>query len=120
MARQSTIGALLYVLFGPVVWAAHFTLIYGAQAMLCALAAESDPSLAVRGIVAALSAVALALLVAAALQPDRIYTALGAGPWPIATQNFQRRVMVLLMMLSLFGVVASAATASLPVCAALR
>jgi len=33
--RGSTLGTILYLLNGPILWAVHFTAIYGAQSTMC-------------------------------------------------------------------------------------
>lgn len=120
MRRHSVIGTLAYVLFGPLVWAIHIVVIYGGQSMLCAAAGILDPSAAVRSLVALASVLALTIVAAATLGADRAASMMGAASSMPPLQQFQRRVMRLLAVLSLFGIGASAVAAAMPVCAALR
>jgi hypothetical protein len=62
MARSRSFSDWAFVLAGPVVWAAHFFLLYGAEALLC-----TGPGAAARGgqllpLAAALTAAAVACL----------------------------------------------------------
>lgn len=120
MTRPSSIGTLAYMLLGPIVWAVHSTVIYSAQSMLCAAAGAWDPSEMVRIVVAATTVLAFAIVATATLKADRTGDMIGAASPSPALRHFQRRVMRLLAIMSLFGIGASAAAATLPVCVALR
>lgn len=54
------LGDFLWALAGPIVWAAHFFLVYGVEAVICTR--TSSPTLMMRWIVAAVTAAALSAL----------------------------------------------------------
>lgn len=121
MARPSIFAALVYVLLGPIAWAAHLFAIYGAQSTLCVLAGGSAGDGLVAPIVGLITLTAAGLVGAAAAMPERVALALGATAAPAPIGDFQRRVMVVLALMSLFGIVAGGiAAAVLPACASLR
>jgi hypothetical protein len=98
------------MLLGPIVWALHLTAVYGAHALLCA-----------RGSAAAgVPVIAVATL--AALAPLGVaFAALWRAGEAESTQRFQRRVAVLLIVLSAVGIVWAGATVMfVAACAPLR
>ena len=106
-ARGSTAGTILYLLLGPIIWAAHMTAIYFSQSMLCAhgLANSSVAGIdVVPGIVAAATIAALAILFAAILLPGSTARIARAAGSPIAERTFHRRIMAALAILSAVGV----------------
>jgi hypothetical protein len=60
LRRPSTVGTLVYLLFGLIVWAAHFTIVYGAHASMCANGFSNDSIVAV---ILVATGLAIALLV---------------------------------------------------------
>lgn len=118
-------AALLYLLFGPLIWAAHMFLVYALQSALCAFRITGltnvSPLLiqAVVGVVTALAAAALVLALARTQNSARWFRAADFlegknGPFMIG-------VMRLLAVLSLTGVLwAGAAVLLLQPCAQLR
>lgn len=112
---------MAYLLLGPILWAAHFALIYGMQSSLCRLAGTEHGNSAAAPVVAVTTLLVLLLLAAVLLAPGAASRILHAAPWPDATQRFCDRIMALLAVLSLFGVIWAGATAILlPACPPLR
>lgn len=112
---------MAYLLLGPILWSAHFAVIYGAQSSLCRVAGPERGSTAVVTTVAVATLLVLVLLTAVLLRPPAVSRFLRAAPWPEATQRFCDRIMVLQSMLSLFGVIWAGATLILlPACPPLR
>lgn len=101
--------AFLACLRGPVIWAAHFFIIYGAETVVCM--AASSPVTAMRLTVLAVTAVALAALAAPLLRP---------GPARIgndAAWDFMRTLSGWLGALSAAAMLAAAVAAwRLPAC----
>jgi hypothetical protein len=94
----------LTLLFGPIVWALHFTLLYGTHTIVCARAATGDAAT-----ITALAATvaALALLLAGAFAVYRRSDATRDA----SAARFCRDVMLLLTLLSACGVAWAGATA---------
>ena len=109
--------AILYMLFGPIVWAGHLTLIYGAHTLICARSPDGPAWAAT--IVYSITAVGLAILVAAmALAVSRRRAAHAASD---TVQQFEHDVMGLMTLLSIFGVAWSGLTAVfITACTSLR
>ena len=121
MSRRSTIGTMIYLLLGPIAWGVHMTLAYAVQSTACALAGDAPPETAIRVFIVAITLIAVGVVAWGAAQPDRLATRLGTGAWPEDTARFQRQVMTLLALLSIFGLIAAGVGAvMLPVCAQLR
>ena len=74
---QRSIGAFILALGGLLVWAAHFTLLYGAQTAFCTVSPDSwsDTGLRIAGL--ALTAVAVGVLLGLAGRP-RLHTQAGS------------------------------------------
>lgn len=119
-----TIRTLLYLLFGPIVWALHLTLVYGVQSVACAVA---GPGL--RPLAGGLDPVQLTILAATAAA----LLALAGGwrglanPGGAMSEGVDERshfivdTMRLLLVLSALGIIAAgSATLVLPTCADLR
>ena len=119
----ATLGVIVFILFGPLVWAGYFLVIYGAHASLCA-AGERLPLLDASALPLLLwgaTAVALSLLAAGARWPGALGHLLRALPEDDKTARFVTRAMRLLTQLSLFGVgFAGIALTLVPLCAQLR
>ena len=115
---RSTVGTLVYLLIGPVIWAAHFMTVYAAQGWLCAIGAAQDRIIAA---VFALTLPPLLALAAALFMPAGLARLLRASDWGEETQHFLAGAMRLLSLLSLLAVLYFAtAAALLPACPALR
>ncbi|MEZ5816619.1 MAG: hypothetical protein R3D44_06025 [Hyphomicrobiaceae bacterium] len=116
----STSGTMAFVLIGPLVWAVHFTFVYGFQSVLCVVGERFSisQSIIVTGVVAA-TVIAAALLTIALMVPRRVEALVTATPSLPPQFVFQRRVMQGLVVLSLFAVLAEGAAAVvLPPCGA--
>jgi hypothetical protein len=102
-ARTSPLSAFLACLRGPMVWAAHFFVLYGAETLVCMLA--SSPATAMRLTVLAVTAMALAILVAPLL------CAGNARVDDREAQSFLRTLSIWLSTLSAGAILASAVAA---------
>ena len=104
MMRTNIVGTILFIFFGPIVWAADLGISYAAHAALCA--AEDRLPLgpaALPWLLGAVTVVALFLIAVAALRPDLVRAPIGAlRDGEPAT--FAAEVMRTLCLLSLVGV----------------
>lgn len=118
------IGTLVFILVGPIVWAAHLTLIYGSHASLCALNMGEDGS-GGNGAVAAIILFATIAGIAAvgfsAVRPGFVH-ALIARIAPSAEQvGFIVKIMRVLAGLSMLAMLyTSLGAVILPACEPLR
>jgi hypothetical protein len=120
---RRTIGTLLYLLAGPLLWAAHLTVIYGSQSSLCAFdigeTAAGNNSLATTVILVA-TAVCIGLVVAMTLRPQSIFGWLALGEVS-PDRPFLVWAMRLLSALSVLAILyVGLAAIILPACAQLR
>lgn len=108
---------MVFILFGPIVWALHFLAVYGSQSLLCARAMpESVPP-----IVSIATVASLAVLVGAMSAPGALARVMRSGHWPEPHQTFISSVMLTLVALSLLGVAWAGGTMLiLPSCSVLR
>jgi hypothetical protein len=105
----------LFVLFGPIVWAIHFTILYGAHTIACARLAAGD---AATLIVLGATAGALAPLLGAASIACRRRNTM---PADAVTPRFCYDIALVLTLLSAAGVAWAGATALIMApCVALR
>jgi hypothetical protein len=122
--RRSTAGTIVYLLAGPIVWAAHLTILYFVQSMLCAhgLAGRSVAGVGlVPVVIVSATAVGLAILLAAILAPAAASRLAHASGWSMPDRVFHRRVMVALAVLSALGIAWAGFTAFVvPACPQLR
>jgi hypothetical protein len=111
---------LFGVLFGPIVWAAHLTLIYGLQSVACALASPSPALLGLDPVQLAIAALtAAALLAIAAHSAVARQPAGNTGEEELAA--FLDGAMLLLALLSAFGITGQGGAALIiPACPPLR
>jgi hypothetical protein len=115
--RRSAAMTLLYIVFGPLVWALHLLAIYGPQALLCARGVPGGVPIVV-AIATLLSILPLAFALYA---PGALARGMAASGWPETQQRFIERLMLTLSVLALFAVAAAGATVLvLPACSALR
>jgi hypothetical protein len=117
----SIAGALVLVLFGPLVWAAHFFLSYAGHASLCEAGGRlpAGPA-ALPWLFVTASVLAYAALGLAALWPGPLSGIL-AGSADAAEMAFLVRLMRLLILLAGFGLNWSVmAMIVLPTCSPLR
>ncbi|MBA3449461.1 MAG: hypothetical protein H0T56_18015 [Pseudaminobacter sp.] len=103
-------GAIFYLLVGPIIWACHLFLTYGPQAALCAFRAV-DPFFisTLVGVVTALSAAALAVVLLWPVRTSRVFRA--GGFLEGENRSFMISAMRLLAGLSLAGVLWAGAVA---------
>lgn len=121
MNREGSIaGSLVFLTFGPIVWAVHLGITYAGHAALCAVGpAETGGALPVLLWVATL--IALATLVVALARPALIRRLFRAMPETSPEAGFATTVMRFLSALSLLGVTfAGLAMLVLPLCQQLR
>jgi hypothetical protein len=114
MSRAQPLSAMFQMLTGPVIWFAHFVVLYGAEALIC------TPPLASSG---AMTSVTIAATLAA-LVALGIFAAIVMRRPATASRNHSdagllRSVSLLLALLSAIAVTwVALPTAILPVCAA--
>jgi hypothetical protein len=123
MRREgSIVGTLIFILFGPIVWALHLMATYAGHASLCDVGAGRPDLLAPLPVVlAAATMVAALLLGTAVVRPGLVRSVLRAVPASSPEAGFATRVMQWLVLLSLFGVTFSGlAMLILPLCQQLR
>lgn len=120
----SAVGTIVFLLFGPIVWAGHFAFCYGMQSVACTLASVGQGgSIPVRidGLIWLATLAAAGLIVAALLARRALASLLRADVWSASQSAFQRRTMSWLATLSLFAVIALAVgTLLIDSCALLR
>ena len=115
----STAGTIFYILLGPILWAAHFTLIYFAQSMLCAHGLAGSG--VVPTIVGIATLVVLGAIGAALLSPHAVRRLMHAGGWSDAELAFHTRLMMGLAVLSAAAIAwAGLAAVVIPSCPLLR
>ncbi|MBD8066097.1 hypothetical protein IC608_11500 [Devosia sp. PTR5] len=113
------IGTLIFILTGPILWAADLTIIYGAQSSLCAFGAL--PPQIVGWLVLAPCVILMGLVLLALAKPSPVFRGLtGASPppeqWP-----FLLSITRLLGGISVLAMVYfSIAALLLPACGQLR
>lgn len=101
----SIFGTILFVLFGPLVWAGHLLAVYASHASLCEFGVLDLLGLPIIPmLLAAATAGALALLGAGLAWPQRLRGLLAAGVSQGAETSWLTMLMRLLTGLSLLGV----------------
>ncbi|QLF71827.1 hypothetical protein FE840_019695 (plasmid) [Peteryoungia desertarenae] len=107
-------GALLFMLTGPILWAAHFLMVYSGQATICAWRSNGFlllPEGYVSLLVLAVTVVAEVVLVYALWRPSAIARLLNFDVDDAENQWFATRAMRSLVALSIFGVTGGGAAA---------
>lgn len=116
----STVGTLVAILLGPLIWAAHFLVVYGAHASLCE-AGNRLPGVTASWLLPVLwgaTAVAWLLTVGHAVFPGYVHNLLRGGG---SEQSFTMIVARLLSGLSAVAVTLVAiAITIVPICAGIR
>ena len=107
--RARPFAEMLYCLAGPSVWAAHFFVLYGAHALICARMGTGAPSLLWPSLAA--SATALALLGLAGIIALRVR--FGARRNGRSEAMFSRKLAIGLALISMLGVLWGALPAAL-------
>ncbi len=103
-------GAVLFMLTGPILWAAHFMMVYSGQATICAWRSNGFlllPQDYATALVITATFVVGASLVYAAWRPAEIARILRFDADDSGSQKFVTSIMQLLLYLSLFGVTSS-------------
>jgi hypothetical protein len=121
---RSILGTMILLLAGPIVWAAHLGIVYFSQSMLCAHGL-AGVRIAGFGLVpltiVAASLLALAIVAAAAAFAGWARTASLDYWWTRADAGYERRVTLVLLLLSALGILWAGATAFVvPDCPMLR
>ena len=115
--RRSTIGTMLYLLNGPILWAAQLTTIYAAQAMMCA----RDLPQPIPAIVFVTTIAALVLLVAIMARPVQVSRLLRASKPNNEVHCCHIGISRMLSLLAAVAMVWAGATALwIPACPPLR
>jgi hypothetical protein len=110
----SLFGTALLALAGPIIWAMHLLVVYGTHAVMCSQGASGPNAEIVVG------AATLTALVALAIVAGRSKAA-GVFGREGHIRSFLRSAMVLLIVLSAFGIAWAGSTMFfLPACMALR
>jgi hypothetical protein len=119
LSNRQMIGTLVFLLSGPMIWAADLAMIYGAQSSLCAFGVLDQEGVGV--LVVASTAVLIVLDGALILRPRPFFRLLTSAPPPEAQWGFLRGAMRLLAVLSVLAMIYFCAAALLlPACAQLR
>ncbi|KUO56395.1 MAG: hypothetical protein APF80_13680 [Alphaproteobacteria bacterium BRH_c36] len=120
----STIGTIVYILLGPIVWAAHFTALYFGQSVICQITESGRLELMSPAIILGIwvaTAIAASVLAMALHSPARFEVLLGTDVWQADQRGFHRQTMAVLAGLSLFAILAAASsTLLIDTCAVLR
>lgn len=119
----SAVGTMLFVLYGPLIWALHFLVVYGGHASLCAVGVEAgimgQPVQLV--LVWTATLLALAAIAAGLFWPRQVQGVLHAVSLVEIDNRLLVRIMRLLALLSFLAVVfAGLASLIVPFCAQLR
>ena len=97
-------GDFIACLYGPIIWAMHFFIVYGAESVVCM--AASSPASAMRWTVFAATAIALAAIAV----PD-VRSVRSGRTGEVEAQRFLRNVAGWLAILAAAAIVAVAAAA---------
>lgn len=116
---RQMIGTFVFLLTGPILWAAQLTAIYGAQSSLCAFAAL--PQHVIGGVVIGISLLVIIVSVVTLLWPVAVFRLFTGSTPPEEQDRFLLTVMRLLGALSTLAMLYfGLAAAILPACADLR
>jgi hypothetical protein len=107
---RSPVGTVFYILIGPIVWAAHFSVLYFIQSMLCA---HGTAERSVPIVIGAATLVAILPLAAAPLLRHKTAGLFRASGWGAESHAFHGRLMTGLAILSVAGVIWAAVPALL-------
>ena len=115
-------STLLYLSLGPIVWAVHFAIVYGAHTLLCAVGGSGGfGARAATLVVIIATVVALILLSLPMLAPTMMRRRRPGSTEPASLSSFAQGVMALLALLSALGVAwAGAAALIVAPCISLR
>jgi hypothetical protein len=107
-AEPSVIGALLFILFGPLTWGAQFTALYLAHTLLCVTVAETATVIVA---VAVITVLPIGVLAWAVIHRDRLARPLGLTR-DVSDRPLYDSVHVLLSFLSGTAIIWSGWTAA--------
>lgn len=107
--EPSTAGTLVFLMFGPLVWAGHLTLVYGGHTLVCLRGGMAD---AAGMYVLAVTVVAVLIVCSFIFQLERWARAMGLLTGEDANRT-THRIARLLAILSLIAVLWSGATVGL-------
>ena len=123
-SNRQGIGTLVFILFGPIVWAVHLTLIYSSQSSLCAFNLAEDRAWGNNAIVyIILIATAVFIVVAgfSAVRASFVYALITRTDPPPEQIGFIITVMRILAGLSIVAMLyAGLGAVILPACGQLR
>ena len=118
------IGTLMFLLSGPIAWAAHFAVLYGLQSPMCALDIGETPdggNPTVTALIVLATLLLIGLPVLLAWRPQPVHRLLAGAPLSDEHVGFLIPVMRALVALSSLAMAyAGLAALLLPACAALR
>ncbi|MDN5751791.1 MAG: hypothetical protein L0H15_00730 [Nitrosospira sp.] len=123
-SNRQGIGTLLFILTGPIVWAAHLALIYSSQSSLCSF----DPGEggaggrdAIAAIILAVTAVGVAAVGSSAFRARSAHGLTARADLPAETITFIVTIMRVLAALSILAMLyAGLGVVFLPACDSLR
>lgn len=118
---EKSVGTVLIALIGPLmIWALHFSVVYGAHHIVCATLAGNYVGFWMQTVVGVATVSALLALLLLILKPDVVLRMKRDEAMPKNSRLFLTDVMRLLALLSLFGVLwAGSAVFFFPACKSL-
>ena len=118
---EKSVGTVLIALIGPLmIWALHFSVVYGAHHIVCATLAGNHVGFWMQTVVSVATVVALLALLLLIVKPDVVLRMKRDGAMPENPRSFLTGVMRLLALMSLFGVLwAGSAAFFFPACKSL-
>jgi hypothetical protein len=123
-SNRQGIGTLIFILVGPIVWAAHLTLVYGSQSSLCAFNAGEDGSGGNSAVVAIILFATIAGIGAvgfSAVHPSFVHALIARAAPPAEQAEFIVTIMRILAGLSILAMLyAGLGAIILPACHQLR
>lgn len=123
-SNRQMIGTLIFIMTGPILWAAQLTLIYGSQSSLCAfgvgVGSGGNNPLAAGAVIGA-TVLCMILAGVALARPEASFGLITGVTTPGDQWRFLRAVMRILTGLSLLAMLyAGLGAVLLPACAQLR
>jgi len=118
---EKSVGTVLIALIGPLmIWALHFSVVYGAHHLVCAALAGNSVGFGMQTAVSVATVAALLALLLLIVKPDVVLRMKRDEAMPKNSRLFLTDVMRLLALLSLFGVLwAGSAAFFFPACMSL-
>lgn len=122
-SNRQGIGTLIFILTGPIVWAAHLTLVYGSQSSLCAFNAGdgSGGNSTVVAIILFATIASIAAVGFSAVHPGFVHALIARAAPPAEQAEFIVTIMRILAGLSMLAMLyAGLGAIILPACHQLR